>query len=202
MARNKFDQDEVLESPFQWSHLKRAFQYIRRHRVQMLLALGLSILASIASLYTPRIMERVLDEAVPNKDVQALVQWAVIFSVLILISIIFTLIRSRIMAYVSQEIIYDIRKDLFHHLQKLPFSYYDSRPAGKILVRVINYVNSVSDILSNGIINSILEIINIAVIVVFMYSTNAMLATVIIAGLPIFVGIVLILKPRQRKAWQ
>ena len=60
MARNKFDQDEVLESPFQWSHLKRAFQYIRRHRVQMLLALGLSILASIASLYTPRIMEWVL----------------------------------------------------------------------------------------------------------------------------------------------
>ena len=202
MARNKFDQDEVLESPFQWSHLKRAFQYIRRHRVQMLLALGLSILASIASLYTPRIMEWVLDEAVPNKDIQALVKWAVIFSALILISIIFTLIRSRIMAYVSQEIIYDIRKDLFHHLQKLPFSYYDSRPAGKILVRVINYVNSVSDILSNGIINSILEIINIVVIVAFMYSTNAMLATVIIAGLPIFVGIVWILKPRQRKAWQ
>ena len=50
MARNKFDQDEVLESPFQWKHLKRAFQYIRRHRTQMLLALGLSILASIASL--------------------------------------------------------------------------------------------------------------------------------------------------------
>ena len=202
MARNKFDQDEVLESPFQWKHLKRAFQYIRRHRTQMLLALGLSILASIASLYTPKIMEWVLDVAVPNKDVKALLHWAVIFTVLIAISIVFTLIRSRIMAYVSQEIIYDIRKDLFHHLQKLPFSYYDSRPAGKILVRVINYVNSVSDILSNGIINSILEIINIAVIVVFMYSTNAMLATVIIAGLPIFVGIVLILKPRQRKAWQ
>lgn len=54
MARNKFDQDEVLESPFQWKHLKRAFQYIRRHRTQMLLALGLSILASIASLYTPK----------------------------------------------------------------------------------------------------------------------------------------------------
>ena len=202
MARNKFDQDEVLESPFQWKHLKRAFQYIRRHRTQMLLALGLSILASIASLYTPKIMEWVLDVAVPNKDVKALLHWAVIFTVLIAISIVFTLIRSRIMAYVSQEIIYDIRKDLFHHLQKLPFSYYDSRPAGKILVRVINYVNSVSDILSNGIINSILEIINIAVIVVFMFSLDVTLATVIIAGLPIFIAIVWILKPRQRKAWQ
>ena len=202
MARNKFDQDEVLESPFQWSHLKRAFQYIRRHRVQMLLALGLSILASIASLYTPRIMEWVLDEAVPNKDIQALVKWAVIFSALILISIIFTLIRSRIMAYVSQEIIYDIRRDLFAHLQQLPFSYYDSRPAGKILVRVINYVNSVSDILSNGIINMILEIINLIFIVIFMFSTNAELAAIILAGLPFFIAIILILKPRQRKAWQ
>lgn len=74
-------------------------------------------------------MEWVLDVAVPNKDVKALLHWAVIFTVLIAISIVFTLIRSRIMAYVSQEIIYDIRKDLFHHLQKLPFNYYDSRPA-------------------------------------------------------------------------
>ena len=107
------------------------------------------------------------------------------------------------MAYVSQEIIYDIRKDLFHHLQELPFSYYDSRPAGKILVRVINYVNSVSDILSNGIINSILEIINMAVIVVFMYATNAMLATVMVSGSAgVRRVIVCILKPRQRKAWQ
>ncbi len=202
MARNKFDVDELLESPFQWKHLKRAFQYIRRHRAQMIAALSLSILASVASLYTPKIMEWVLDDAVPNKDVQALVRWALIFGALILVSIVFTLVRSRIMAYVSQEIIYDIRKDLFHHLQQLPFSYYDSRPAGKILVRVINYVNSVSDILSNGIINSILEIINVAVIVVFMYTLDATLATVIVAGLPIFVAIVWMLKPRQRRAWQ
>ena len=124
-------------------------------------------------------------------------------TVLIAISIVFTVIRARMMAYVSQEIIYDIRKDLFHHLQKLPFSYYDSRPAGKILVRVINYVNSVSDILSNGIINSILEIINVAVIIVFMFQHGCD------AGhghgqraCRVFIAIVCILKPRQRKAWQ
>ena len=113
-----------------------------------------------------------------------------------------TVIRSRIMAFVSQQIIYDIRKDLFAHLQQLPFAYYDSRPAGKILVRVINYVNSVSDILSNGIINSILEIINIIFIVVYMYTTEPTLATIVVAGLPIFVAIIIILKPRQRRAWQ
>ena len=202
MARNKFDVDETLESPFQWKHLKRAFQYIGRHRFQMIGALALSVLASICTLYTPKIMSRVLDEVVPAGDVQRLVRWALIYCGLIIVSIVFTVIRARVMAYVSQEIIFDIRRDLFHHLQELPFSYYDSRPAGKILVRVINYVNSVSDILSNGIINSILEIINVAVIIVFMYSMDATLATVVVSGLPVFIAIVCILKPRQRKAWQ
>ena len=68
------------------------------------------------------------------------------------------------MVNVSQNIIYQIRDDLFKHLQKLPFQYYDDRPQGKILVRVVNYVNSVSDMLSNGLINVILEIINLVFI--------------------------------------
>lgn len=202
MARNKFDVDENLESPFDLRHLKRAFKYISKHKVKMLLALLLSACASIAGLFVPKITQWVMDEAVPNKDSAMLLRMALLFLGLIILSIIFTVIRARTMAHVSQEIIYDIRKDLFAHLQRLPFSYYDSRPAGKILVRVINYVNSVSDILSNGIINSILEIINLIFIVIFMFSTNATLALIVIAGLPVFTAIIWYIKPRQRKAWQ
>ena len=202
MARNKFDVDETLESPFSFKHLKRAMKYIGKHRSRMLLALFLSAMASISSLFVPKLMEWVLDDAVPNRDVGMLLTLAGVFVLIIAVVIAFTTARSRIMAHVSQEIIYDIRKDLFAHLQKLPFSYYDSRPAGKILVRVINYVNSVSDILSNGIINAILEIINIVFIIGFMYATNAVLATIIVAGLPVFIAIIFYLKPRQRRAWQ
>lgn len=202
MARNKFDVDETLESPFNFSHLKRAMKYIKRHRWKMLLAVLLSSCASIAALFGPKIMQWTLDDAVPNKNVSMLGRMAILYTVIILIGIAFTTIRSRIMAYVSNQIIYDIREDLFSHLQKLPFSYYDSRPAGKILVRVINYVNSVADMLSNGIINSILEIINIVFIIVFMFSTNVKLAWIIVAGLPVFVAVIILIKPRQRRAWQ
>ena len=202
MARNKFDVDERLESPFRWKHLKRAGKYIARHKYKMLAALLLSAMASVASLFIPKITQWVLDEAVPNKDTAMIGRMALLFVGIIAMGIVFTTIRSRMMAHVSQRIIHDIRSDLFAHLQKLPFSYYDSRPAGKILVRVINYVNSVSDILSNGIINMILEIINLIFIVVFMFSTNTTLALVIIAGLPFFIGIIILIKPRQRRAWQ
>ena len=180
----------------------RAGKYIGKHKWRMIAALLLSAMASVASLFIPKITEWVLDVAVPNKDTAMIGKMAAMFIGIIFLSIVFTTIRSRIMVHVSQEIIYDIRRDLFSHLQKLPFSYYDSRPAGKILVRVINYVNSVSDILSNGIINMILEIINLIFIAIFMFSTDAMLALVILSGLPVFIVIILIIKPRQRRAWQ
>lgn len=202
MARNKFDVDEALESPFDAGHLKRALGYLKRHRFVMALALFLSAVAAVANLFVPKITEWVLDIAVPNRDTRLLGQLAALFVVILTASIVFTVIRSRLMAHVSQQIIYDIRKDLFAHLQRLPFSYYDSRPAGKILVRVINYVNSVSDILSNGIINSVMDILNVLFIIVFMYLTEPTLATIVVAGLPVFIAIILILKPRQRRAWQ
>lgn len=202
MARNKFDIDETLESPFSFSYLKRAMKYVRRHAFKMILALVLSAAASIVALFGPKIMEWTLDEAVPNKDLALLGKLAVFYTLIVLIGIVSTTIRSRVMAKVSNEIVYDIREDLFAHLQRLPFSYYDSRPAGKILVRVINYVNSVSDMLSNGIINSVLEIINVIFIIVFMYGTDPVLATVVVAGLPVFVAVILIIKPKQRRYWQ
>ena len=202
MARNKFDVDENLESPFSFQHLKRAMKYVKKHAFKMILALVLSAISSVVALFGPKIMQWALDDAVPNKDMVMLGWLAVFYTVIVLVGIVFTTIRARIMAHVSTEIVYDIREDLFAHLQRLPFSYYDSRPAGKILVRVINYVNSVSDMLSNGIINSILEIINVIFIVVFMYSTDPLLATVVVAGLPLFVAVILYIKPKQRKYWQ
>ena len=202
MARNKFDVDENLESPFSFAHLKRAMKYVKKHAFKMVLALVLSCIASVVALFGPKIMQWALDDAVPHNDFGLLGRLALFYTLIVIIGIVFTTIRARIMAHVSQEIVYDIREDLFAHLQRLPFSYYDSRPAGKILVRVINYVNSVSDMLSNGIINSILEIVNVAFIIVFMYSTHALLATIVVAGLPLFAAVIWYIKPRQRKYWQ
>jgi len=201
-VRNKFDVDENLESPFDFGHLKRAMKYIARHKKWMILAMLLSMVASVAGLLGPKLLQITLDEAVPNKDVRLLGILAVVFIFATIIGLLFTTFRARIMGKVSQYIIYDIRKDLFAHLQRLPFSYYDSRPAGKILVRVINYVNSVADMLSNGIINTLLEFINLVFILVFMFTTNVRLSLIILIGLPIFVAVIIIFKPRQRRAWQ
>lgn len=202
MARNKFDVDENLETPFDIRHLKRALVYVKKYRGKMILALSLSAASVIIGLFAPVITQYALDNSIPNKNIPQLILMAVLLAVTIVVSVIFATIRSRIMTDVGQNIIFDIRTDLFEHLQRLSFEYYDSRPHGKILVRVINYVNSVSDILSNGIINFILEIFNLVFIVIFMFAMHWQMALVIMAGVPLLAMIIMFIKKRQRRAWQ
>lgn len=202
MARNRFDVDETLETPFNVKHLLRAGVYVKRHSKKMILSLIYSAISAVCALVGPLLISTAIDVAVPNKDYVLLVWLAVAMAVSIALSILFGWIRSKYMTIVGQEIIYDIRKDLFAHLQKLPFQFYDDRPHGKILTRVINYVNNVSDALSNGIINFILETFNLILIAVFMLLCDVRLSLIVMAGIPVFVVVVFFLKPAQRKAWQ
>ncbi|OJU17215.1 MAG: multidrug ABC transporter ATP-binding protein [Clostridiales bacterium 43-6] len=203
MARNTYEIDETLEAPFQLSQFKRALVYVRRYYKKMLLALFLSILASVISLTGPLIIKYILDHAItPGGSATLLIQLSCLLAGTIVISSLFGAVRSIIMSKVGQSIIYDIRSDVFDHLQKLPFSYYDSRPHGKILVRVVQYVNNVSDMLSNGLINIIIELFNIIFITIFMFLVDARLALVILAGLPVLIAVIFACKRRQRKVTQ
>lgn len=202
MARNKYDIDETLESPFDIRHLKRAMVYVSRYKKRMILSLTLSALAVIIGLLSPVITQYALDVAIPEKNIPKLLIASGLLLLTIVVNIIFSTVRSKIMTKVGQDIIFDIRTDLFEHLQKLSFEYYDSRPHGKILVRIINYINSVSDTLSNGIITFILEIFNLIFIAVFMFAMHWKMALIIMAGVPFLAGFILLIKNGQRKSWQ
>lgn len=200
--RNTYKEDEVLETPFEFRHILRALVYVKRYMKKMIFALILSALGGIAALFSPMIMQHALDVAIPADDRPLLYELVVLLIAVYAVSVLFTTVRSRIMVGVSQDIIYDIRKDIFAHLQKLPFQYYDDRPHGKILIRVVNYVNSVSDMLSNGLINVILEIMNLIFIVIFMFCVDVKLSLVVLAGVPVLAVFLGYIKKRQRRAWQ
>lgn len=202
MKRNTYKEDELLEEPFDIKHIIRASSYIKKYSKAMAAALFLSALAGITGLVAPFITKQALDEAIPAKDTNQLYILVGLLLLAFIVSVIFSTVRSRVMARVSQKIIYDIRGDLFAHLQKLPFQYYDDRPHGKILIRVVNYVNSVSDMLSNGLINMILEIMNLIFIVIFMFMVDVKLSLVVMAGVPVLAVFMFWIKGKQRVSWQ
>ncbi len=212
MARNKFDVDEVLETPFDIRHLKRSLVYAAKYKKRIAISLILSALGSVIGLISPLIVQNAIDNymipvgenaaVAPDDRVKYIILSGAAVLVCIVVSVIFAKIRSVMMTKVGQDIVYDIRKDLFEHMQRLSFEYYDSRPHGKILTRIINYINAISDLMTNGLINFILEIINLIFITVFMFFVNWQLALVTMAGLPVYAVIMLVIKNGQRKAWQ
>lgn len=202
MARNKFDVDEELESPFDIRHLKRALKYAAKYKGKIAVSLLLSMTAAIIALFAPVITQHAIDVSIPEGNISEVVWLSVLLLVIIVASVLMSVVRSRIMTKVGQDIVFDIRADLYAHLQKLSFEYYDTRPHGKILVRVINYINSISDLMTNGIINFVLEVLNLLFIGVFMFFVSWQLALVILAGLPVFFGVMLLIKNKQRRAWQ
>lgn len=202
MARNKYDVDEILEDKFDVSQLKRLAGYIRPYKKQMLVVLFLMLSASALGMLIPKFFMLVMDVSIPNKDMRSIVFYSVMTMLIALYTCVSLRIKIKLMTQIGQDIVHSIRYDIFEHLQELPFSYYDERPHGKIQVRVVNYVNNLSDLLSNGIINTITDLCNLFFIIAFMLSINVKLTLVCLCGLPVLAVVIIALKKKQRKAWQ
>ncbi|EGO8196865.1 ABC transporter ATP-binding protein [Enterococcus faecalis] len=202
MARNTFDVDETLEKEFNWSHYKRLGAYIKPYKKAVFKTLFVIILANLASMLGPYFTKIAIDQVIPQKNLSLLLILGVIF--LFSLVIIGWCMRYRIYAIteIGQDILKDMRFSIFEHLQKLPFSYFDSRPHGKILIRVVNYINTLSDLLSNGLINLISDLFNVIITLIFMLFIDVKLTLYSLLLLPVLFVMVLFIQGKQRKAYQ
>ncbi len=180
--RNTFDQDETLEVEFSWTHLKRSFVYVKKYAKPLLLAVVFTILAIIANLIIPQLLMQIIDKYVPEKNIAGILWVGLLGIVLIILHALFSRIKLILCAKTGQTIVSEIRADLFKHLQTLPFDYFDSRPHGKIMVRVVNYVNSVADFFATHVVNLIAELLSIIIIPFFMFTTDVKLSFIGIIG--------------------
>ena len=204
MARNKFDVDETLEkdAEFNVKHLIRLKEYIAPYKKPLIMTILVMIVSSIVGLFGPLIMKMTLDDAIPNKDIRLVIILAAALCLTVLLNAAFLKYRIKQMSAVGQGIIRDLRLHLFRHIQELPFTYFDSRPHGKILVRVVNYINSLSDLLSNGIVNLLTDIFSLVAIIGFMLYMDVRLTLIAMAGLPLLLGAAVLIKINSRRAWR
>lgn len=202
MARNTYDVDEVLEDHFDLGQLKRLASYITPYRKPMLFVIFLMLSSSALSMLIPQFLMRVMDNCIPAKDMHTIFKYAGLTLLIALYACISLRYKIKVTNELGQNVIYQIRYDIFKHLQELPFSYYDDRPHGKIQVRVVNYVNSLSDLLSNGIINTITDLCNLVFILLFMLFINVRLTLICLCGLPVLILVIIVIKKKQRRAWQ
>ncbi|OPH47110.1 multidrug ABC transporter ATP-binding protein [Paenibacillus ferrarius] len=198
-----YQDDELIDKPFDWGQLKRLFSYMKPYRKQMLpIIIIMMLVGAITKLTVPLLIREAIDKAIIPKDTNLLIIIVGIMFGVYLIQWIANTFRIKFTNMIGQRVIYDLRHDLFSHIQKLSFRFFDTRPAGSVLVRVTNYVNSLQDLFTNGVVNLLIDVVQLCGIIIILLTFNFKLGAAIIVTVPIMFFVSTKLRKKIRHAWQ
>ncbi|QNK55303.1 ABC transporter ATP-binding protein [Paenibacillus sp. PAMC21692] len=210
-ARNRnerfvYQDDEEIEKPFNWAQLRRLYNYMKPYNRQLMPVIIMMVIGTLTRLTNPLLMLYAIDNILMadtgSKNVGELVAVAAGMLALYVIQWISNTYRIKYTNIIGQKVIYDLRKHLFQHIQKLSFRFYDKRPAGSVLVRVTNDVNALQELFTNGVVNLLMDCIQLFGIVIILLGLNVKLGLAVMITVPIMFVVSSSLRKRIRFAWQ
>lgn len=199
-----FIDEEVAEEKVDVRYLKRLLLRVFKHKKFFLLALALLIVSSVTAVLPPVILRMIVNDVVPRGDegTKLLILYAVGLGVLGALTAILPYFHKRIIGTLGHKVIAELRREVFAHLQELSFDYYDTRPAGKISIRVTEYVNELADFFTDYLLNFIVDVLKIFVGTVFMLILSPILTAVVYAAIIPLTVCVFLLKRALRRLFR
>jgi ATP-binding cassette subfamily B protein len=180
----------------------RLLSYLKKHKAGILLVMIAMGITVAISLVNPLIIEDAIDNYIGQSDWNGLIRIGVYTLFLNLLYIVMVKVRMYVMSLISNRILLDIRQELYEHIQLLSFSFFDSRPTGKILARVIGDVNSLKEVLSNAVTTLIPDFLTVIGVVAIMMVRNRKLALASLCSLPVMIIAVFAIEHVAHARWQ
>lgn len=204
LKRFQYSTEQVIEKPFNWAQMIRLFSYMKPYSKNYLpLSVLMVILTTAVRLIIPILIGvYVLDKAIIEKDTGMLTQLIIWIAVLYALFYIANILRIRWMNQLGQSVIYDLRQHLFTHVQSLSHRFFDQRSAGSIIVRIMNDINSLQELFTNGVINLLMDMILLVGIFTILFSLSPELTLAVMVILPIMFFITTSLRRNIRRSWQ
>ena len=182
--------------------IKRLLSYLKPYGGTVLKTLLLMAAVIVIDLLNPYLLKIGIDTYIKAGNWKSLLMLGGIMILLNAGAMFCTRSRITVMGKVSNGILLTIRQQLYTHIQKLSFSFFDSRPAGKILARIIGDVNSLNDLFTNSVTTLIPELVKIVSVVMIMMLMNYRLGLVALATLPLMAAAMFFIMTVSRKRWQ
>lgn len=209
MARNRYYEDEKVTYKFSAKSVKKTLKYCIPYKKILLSMSVLMVIMSFVSLLPPMINTYIVDYVLSQKGALG-IDWFTLalllvgaYALVVISTIVFSYFRTLYMTRTGHAIVHDMRYAAFTQLQKLAFDYYDSRPSGKILVRVTAYLDELAAVFSNSVIMLLVDVFKIAIILLWLFVIDYRLASIILAAtVPMTLCLVLIngtLSRRRRR---
>lgn len=204
LERFYYTTDTAIEKPFNWKQIWRLLVYVKPYSKTYLPgAILMMLIGTLVRLAVPILIGRVaIDIAIANKDTTMLTYLVLLIGVLYLINYVGNIFRIKWVNLLGQNVIYDLRQHIFSHVQRLSHRFFDSRSAGSILVRIINDINSLQELFTNGLINVLMDLVTLFGIIVILLALSPKLAIAIMVIIPLMFYISTRLRRSIRRSWQ
>lgn len=202
MPVNSYKEDEKVAEVSKLQTLGRLFSYLLQYKLPIFGVLLIMAYCVAVSLINPLLIEKAIDDYIAVKDFMGLYKLAAFAITLNLILIVLVKLRMYVMAKVCNSVLVDIRQQLYTHIQTLDFHFFDSRPTGKILARIIGDINALKDVLSNSVTTLIPDFITVCAVVAIMFIKNPILAVASLISIPFMIAGVWFIQTRSHAKWQ
>lgn len=202
MSVNAIKEDEQLHSVSKKTTLLRLFRYMLAYKLPIAAVIIIMLVTVAISIINPLIIRHAIDTNIADNDLQGLLTTGGIALALNIAFILLVKLRMYLMARISNQVLLTIRQELYTHIQRLSFSFFDNRPTGKILARIIGDVNSLKDVLSNSVTTLIPDFVTISAVVAIMIIINWQLALASLVTLPFMMFGLWFIQTFSHKRWQ
>lgn len=202
MSVNSYKDDEQSLQTGKLKTLGRLFSYLLAYKKQIAVVLFIMAFCVVVSLLNPLFIESAIDDYIAAGNLPGLYRLAVLAVSLNLLMIGGIKFRMYLMAKVCNSILVTIRQELYTHIQTLDFQFFDSRPTGKILARIIGDINSLKDVLNNFVTTLIPDFVTVVAVALIMFVKNPVLAAAALCSLPVMAVSLWLIQTFSHKRWQ
>ena len=177
----------------------RILKYLKPYWFQMLIVFAIIILSSVMGLLPSLITAQIIDKAILGKDFELLIKLVILAIITLAASNIVGVFESYINSWISQRIVYDMKNEMFEHLQAMPHSFFTSEKQGDIITRMNSDISGVSSVISMTLTNIVSNICTVVTTIVALFNIDAKLSIIGILVIPL---LVLPTKSAGKNRWQ
>src|SRR5437588_6323118 len=166
----------------------RVFAYLKRYPLLALAMLGCAVIGTLMVIIFPAVTKRILDEVVTGHHPERLLPLVLVAAVAALVQNGLNSLRLLLNNTFEQKVIFDLRSDLYSHIQMLPLRWFDNRATGDLMTRILEDVTSVERMLIDGIEQGVMAVLQLVIVLGMMFYFSVSLSFVGLAPLPVLAG--------------
>lgn len=194
--------NDIDAPPPMWQTMGRLFTYLRPYHRRMAITLSIYAICVVITQLYPFIDRKLIDEHIAVRNPEGFLPLLGVATVLHALAWVGVLIRSLLIQRVSLGILVDLRRQLFHHVVELSFTFHEKEPVGKTMTRFIGDANTVNDFLTNQMANVVNDVMSGIIVLALMFAINPALTVIALFMLPILTVIGLYMRPRLYDGWE